>query len=91
MKEKEINLSIINGYNLWSETYDSDENPLIYIEEKQFLKLIGNVKNKEVLDVGCGTGRITLKLLERGAKVCGIDINSKMLQKAKEKNKKIFK
>jgi hypothetical protein len=32
MKEKEINLSIINGYNLWSETYDSDENPLIYIE-----------------------------------------------------------
>lgn len=39
-----------------------------------------SVQGKHVLDVGCGTGISTLKLLERRAKkVCGIDISENMV------------
>jgi len=85
---KKVELSVKKGYDLWSDSYDTDENSLIYLEEKEVLKLIGNVKNKRILDVGCGTGRISLKLLKKGAKVFGIDISNKMLQKARDKTKK---
>lgn len=33
------------------------------------------VNGKEVLDYGCGRGRLSLDLLSRGANVCGIDIS----------------
>ncbi|MFH8086635.1 MAG: class I SAM-dependent methyltransferase [Candidatus Aenigmatarchaeota archaeon] len=87
-KEERIKLSVKKGYDIWSKTYDLDENPLILLEEKPLLKIIGNVSGKKVLDVGCGTGRIALKLLKKGAKVYGIDISEKMLEKAKNKTKK---
>ncbi len=37
-----------------------------------------------VLDVGCGTGALTLRAAKRGAYVKGIDINSEMLAVAKD-------
>jgi SAM-dependent methyltransferase len=38
-----------------------------------------------VLDVGTGTGRISIPLLERGLDLVGCDLSSKMLMKLKEK------
>ena len=38
-----------------------------------------------VLDVGTGTGRISVPLLERGADLIGCDISSKMLMRLQEK------
>jgi demethylmenaquinone methyltransferase/2-methoxy-6-polyprenyl-1,4-benzoquinol methylase len=35
---------------------------------------------QQVLDVGCGTGALTLRAARRGAKVKGIDINAQMLR-----------
>lgn len=81
-------LSIREGYKIWSEVYDHHFNPLIELEERPLLESIGNVKNKKVLDVGCGTGRISLKLLRKGARIFSIDIIPQMLNKAKEKAKK---
>jgi ubiquinone/menaquinone biosynthesis C-methylase UbiE len=47
-------------------------------------------KGDRVLDLGCGTGALTLKAAQRGAKVKGIDINPRMLEiaqaRAKEAN-----
>lgn len=42
---------------------------------------------KRVLDVGCGTGNVSLACAERGAQVVGIDINAEMLEVAREKAK----
>lgn len=39
-----------------------------------------------VLDIGCGTGRLSRALSEHVAKVTGIDISETMLQKAKQDN-----
>ena len=45
-----------------------------------------DVNGKYVLDIGCGTGISTLKLLEKGArKVCATDISEYMLKALKKK------
>lgn len=41
-------------------------------------------KDQKVLDLGCGTGAITLKAAQKGAKVKGIDINPQMLETAQK-------
>lgn len=40
--------------------------------------------NKKVLDIGCGAGRFSIPLAERGMKVVGIDYSPEMIQMAKE-------
>jgi ubiquinone/menaquinone biosynthesis C-methylase UbiE len=79
------NIGIIEGYDKWSGKYDRDSNPLIAIEEKITLELIGDVAGQQVLDLGCGTGRYCVLLSERGAGVVGIDPSSRMLEQAKRK------
>jgi ubiquinone/menaquinone biosynthesis C-methylase UbiE len=39
----------------------------------------------EVLEVGCGTGRVTEFLLKKGCRVCGVDISEQMLEGARAK------
>jgi 2-polyprenyl-3-methyl-5-hydroxy-6-metoxy-1,4-benzoquinol methylase len=50
--------------------------------------LIKNIRknNKYLLDVGCGTGELTKKLIENGEKIIGIDVSEKMIQEAKKRN-----
>lgn len=40
---------------------------------------------KNILELGCGTGNITLKLLENGYEIVGIDYSDEMLEIAREK------
>jgi len=40
---------------------------------------------RNVLDAGCGTGRVGIELARRGISVVGVDIDSAMLRVAKEK------
>ena len=39
----------------------------------------------EILDVGCGTGRILIHLAQAGHRVCGIDNDSRMLERLERK------
>jgi len=41
------------------------------------LKMIGKIKGKKILDIGCGPGLYAKKLKEMGAEVKGIDISEK--------------
>jgi len=42
-------------------------------------------RNQRVLDIGCGTGALTLMAAKKSAKVKGIDVNPQMLEIAKKR------
>ena len=70
-------------YDDWYKTpkgmlVDKIEKAVIY----EFLKPESGM---EILDIGCGTGNLSLELAKLGARVTGIDISEAMLVKAREK------
>jgi 2-polyprenyl-3-methyl-5-hydroxy-6-metoxy-1,4-benzoquinol methylase len=46
-------------------------------------ELFGNVGDKTVLDIGCGSGRYAVEFARRGARVTGIDFAPRMLELAR--------
>ena len=73
------------GYDLWSEIYDDEANPLVMIEAPEVSRALGDVRGLSVLDVGCGTGRHAVELAKAGAHVTGVDFSNGMLEKARAK------
>ena len=57
-----------------------------FLETPAVLELLGNVKNKKVLDFGCGVGHYTKRLIKQGAKVKGFDISEGMVKIALEES-----
>ncbi|WP_456400143.1 class I SAM-dependent methyltransferase [Persephonella sp.] len=49
------------------------------------IDLLGDIKGKKILDVGCGDGTLTLELVNRGADVIGIDSSPEMVKASKSK------
>lgn len=57
--------------------------------DKAYDRLVGHIeRGQEVLDLGCGTGALTLRAAKRGAHVRGIDANTQMLAIAGERVKR---
>lgn len=73
------------GYNSWSSFYDTYPNPTVAIDELFFPQYWKHLTNFDVLEIGCGTGRHTRKLLTQNNHVTGIDISGGMLEVAKGK------
>ncbi len=59
-----------------------------YAPDENKLKLLGNVKNKKILELGCGGGQCSIAFAKQGAKVTGIDISEEQLKFAKYLAKK---
>lgn len=88
-------LSTLEAYEKWATVYDSDGNVLQAIDDEEVIRLLPQVlsllstetmRPTKVLDLGCGTGRNTLKLLGiPGAEIYGLDLSPKMLDIAKER------
>ncbi|HKQ49977.1 MAG TPA: class I SAM-dependent methyltransferase [Phycisphaerae bacterium] len=73
------------GYNRWAEIYDTEDNPLIVLEEPRVRELLGDVRGLRVADIGCGTGRHALRLAAEGAVVTAVDFSEGMMEKARAK------
>ena len=81
---------IKHRWNGSSETYDCCPGHGIQLEQEKeawnsLLKRAPGEETLDVLDVGCGTGVLSLLLSEIGHKVTGIDLSDGMLGRAKEK------
>ena len=72
---------LLKGYAAWSETYDKLFNPVVEAEERGVKPLLDEL-NGVVADVGCGTGRHTKYLKDRGVIVIGLDQSHEMLAQA---------
>lgn len=76
-------LPVREGYDRWAPHYDTDGNPLVALEQRVFDAVLGPVRGLDVLDLGCGTGRHTLRLARAGARVRGFDLSPGMLAVAR--------
>jgi ubiquinone/menaquinone biosynthesis C-methylase UbiE len=54
--------------------------------ERAYDRLTAHIKaGQRVLDIGCGTGALTVRAAQRGAQVVGIDVNAQMLDIAEQR------
>jgi SAM-dependent methyltransferase len=53
-----------------------------------FLEFVGDLSGLQVLDAGCGEGYNTRIFARRGARITGIDLSSKMLEFAREEERR---
>ena len=72
----------------WQSIYSAEDLPSVIIQERQdytlnYVDRLGLGKGAKVLDLGCGTGLTSAKLLQRGFNVIGIDVSKKMLELAR--------
>jgi SAM-dependent methyltransferase len=57
--------------------------------EPNLLRMLGDIKNKKVLDIACGQGYFSNLMSLSGAEVTGFDLGADLIKIAKEKNKKV--
>lgn len=84
-QEDRDELSPSAGYAAWASIYDNDGNPLIALEEPVMKGMMGHVAGLNALDVGCGTGRLSLAMAEAGASVVAVDQSPEMMARAQGK------
>jgi SAM-dependent methyltransferase len=76
-----------------SELYDSfiadyyDESPVVKgrLQDVAFYREAAREFGDPVLELGCGTGRITMALAEAGKRIIGLDLSERMLERAAKK------
>ncbi len=74
-------------FNKYKKLRNNNENYNDLLEQPAMADLLPDIKDKSVLDLGCGYGINCIDFINKGAKkVVGIDISSKMLEVAKTNN-----
>lgn len=79
-------LSVREGYAAWAPCYDGDGNPLIALEGPAVRHWIDRARGGRGVDLGCGTGRHALQMVEAGlVEVVGLDASPEMLARSRAK------
>jgi ubiquinone/menaquinone biosynthesis C-methylase UbiE len=78
-------VSTVDGYGVWSQTYDLPGNGIFAFEEAVVRPVIESLPRGVALDAACGTGRNTAWLVEQGHTTIGVDSSSGMLAHARAK------
>jgi cytosine/adenosine deaminase-related metal-dependent hydrolase/ubiquinone/menaquinone biosynthesis C-methylase UbiE len=75
-----------DGYRLVSRVYDAEPNPILSLEQRFLERLFPPIKELDVVDLGCGTGRWLTKLAQKAPRsLVGVDFSAEMLLQAKLK------
>lgn len=80
-------------YNSISKFYDQLQTEVNYQKYSVYIEKIIKRYHKDakmVIDIGCGTGNLTILLKNMGYDVSGLDISSEMLEKCYKKDKSIL-
>ncbi|MEP6743109.1 MAG: methyltransferase domain-containing protein [bacterium] len=79
---KPDNSRIAAAYDQWAETYDTDPNRTRELAGQVLRKLDLPVAGRDVVEIGCGTGRNTEWLITQAAGITALDFSEKMLRRA---------
>lgn len=75
-------------YSIWAKDYDSWPSVRGFLAEKALLNDLEHLGKKQILELGCGTGNISIPLAEKGAEVTCVDYSKPMLEVLKMKMSK---
>jgi ubiquinone/menaquinone biosynthesis C-methylase UbiE len=78
-------MNVEQAYNIWADQYDHDDNKTRDLEAKALQQTLQGIGFKNVLEIGCGTGKNTEWLITKASQITAVDFSEKMLAKAKEK------
>src|ERR1051325_6993430 len=73
------------SYDCIADIYDYDMGQNLSYDDIRYYVERALEKPESILELGCGTGRITLPLLRRGLSVTAVDISSGMLSAFQDK------
>jgi len=74
------------AYSEFASVYDELMTEIPYDTYAELIELAaGGLEGKRILDIGCGTGILSVKLAKMGADVTGMDISSDMLTVAEQR------
>ena len=59
---------------------DQEENRIVWQKPEEVVKLLGDISNKTIADIGAGTGYFTFRFALKAQKVIAIDIDPTMIQ-----------
>lgn len=71
------------AYEDYSADRQCDERPLDYLPDLDLVLEVAARCSGPVLDLACGTGRLSLALAERGYSVVGVDANAAFIERAR--------
>lgn len=73
------------AYNSWAQQYDTNENKTRDLEARSLRETLAPLSFQHCLEIGCGTGKNTVWLMQKASAVTAVDLSEEMLSKAKEK------
>lgn len=90
MKQNVDTKEAIKRWEAFADTYSKKHTEQGDLHKEVFLNptlfsLMGNVKNKKVLDAGCGEGYLSRILSKSGATITAVDYTPRMIEIAKER------
>jgi cytosine/adenosine deaminase-related metal-dependent hydrolase/SAM-dependent methyltransferase len=75
-----------DAYRLFSSSYDDEPNPMLSLEQRFVERLMPSVARRNVVDLGCGTGRwLAILAAYKPATLTGVDVSPEMLTQAGRK------
>lgn len=78
-------MNIDDAYNVWADSYDTNENKTRDLELVVGKSILGNKRFVNVIELGCGTGKNSEWLIDICDSLLAVDFSHKMLDKAKSK------
>lgn len=76
-------MNVEKAYNLWANQYDDVLNKTRDLDQKSTIATLEKFDFSTVIELGCGTGKNTLYLLQKATQVIALDFSDEMLNKAK--------
>lgn len=78
-------MNVKEAYNNWAAQYDTNLNKTRDLEARSLRSMLADMAFDSCLEIGCGTGKNTVWLIEKATQVTAVDLSEEMLAKARQK------